>query len=253
MTFFRPFFALLQGLKLCFFTPEVRKLALWPWCIGCVSYFLSLYAVYAAHPTVMAWFVSSPSGILAYAKYILIWIGVSALMLLLAIILSICFVMICTSAFQSSIAQAALLAHDVRVGLPEMSILNEASRTILVETKKLFWLLPLMIFVFIASFIPFLAPFAILLGAWLLAFQFVDVVLDLFRLSASQRLAFARANYLSLVCFGLVLGALWTVPFLGIFLAPAATAGAAWFLSEPEFMSKIQLLAAESNGRGKTV
>ena len=253
MAFFRPFFALLQGLKLCFFSPEIRKLALWPWCIGCVSYFLSLYTVYSAHPTVMSWFVSTPSGILAYVKYVLVWIGVSAVMLLLAVILCICFVIVCTSAFQSSIAQAALRAHDVAIQLPEIGILDEASRTILVETKKLFWLLPLMIFVFIASFIPFLAPFAIIFGAWLLAFQFVDIVLDLFRLSARQRLSFAKANFASLVCFGLVLGALWAVPFLGIFLAPAATAGAAWFLSEPEFMSKIQLLAAQSGETRKTV
>jgi len=242
-------FALVQGAKLCLLRADIRKLAVWPWLIGLFTYFSSLYGVYAIHGRVMSWAAHSPSGIFEHLKYGFVWLGVTGLLLFSAVALSFCLVLIFTSAFQTSIAKASLTAHNVELPPSELGLLEEASRTILVESRKLILLLPSMILVFVAGFIPLLAPFAIILGAWLLAFQFVDIVLDIFRLSARDRLAFARGNFISLVCFGLVLGILWAIPFVGIFLAPAATAGAAWFLSEPEFLKEIRTLEAGSSCR----
>ncbi len=241
----RPVFALAQGLKLSLFDSAVRRLAIWPWLVGFVSYFGSMYAAYRLHHAILTYFVAAPEGVWGTAKYGLVWLLVTAVLLLVSFFLSISLVMAFTSVFQSAIAQAALVSSGAAAKFPETTILGEAARTVAVELKKLLWLVPIGIVLFVAGFIPILTPFVLILGAWLLAYRFVDVVLDVFHVSSSRRFAFARRNFFPLTAFGLTLVAAWAVPFLGIFLAPAATAGAAWLLAEDKLLKQIESLAAE--------
>lgn len=110
-------------------------------------------------------------------------------------------------------------------------IAHEAGRTITVESLKLLWLIPLFIILFILGLVPLLTPFAVLLASWLLAFQFVDITLDIFRLKSSERLRFCIKYALPITLYGLSLTVLWAIPFVGWVLPPAACAGAAWLLS----------------------
>ncbi len=242
MTALRPFFALLHGIKLCVFNPAVRRHAKWPWLVGVVSYCGTLYAAYRLHSVLLHHFVSDPSGIWSWIVWSAAWLLAAALLFVASFIVSLVLVMVFTSAFQAAIAQAAFREHTAEVEIPELSLMAETTRTIIVEGAKLLWLLPLLVLVFFVGLIPLLAPFALLLGAWLLAYQFVDVVLDLFHLSARERFRFGREYSRSLIFFGLALTVCWAVPLLGVFLAPAATAGAAWLLSEQPYLSSIQSL-----------
>ena len=137
---------------------------------------------------------------------------------------------------QTSIAVAALqlFGHDAPQEQPSgaAGLAKEAVRTISVEMLKLVWLVPLFIVLLIAGLIPFLAPLALLLGSWLLAYQFVDLILDIYKLTAWQRMRFALNHFLLLSCFGLVLMLIWALPLAGVLLVPAAHAGAVWLLNE---------------------
>lgn len=246
MSMLRPFFALFKGFQICFFNSQVRRLAVWPWLLGAISYLGSLYGAYMFHPRFMSWLGAVPDGFFQYLKYGFLWIAVTLTLIMVAIAFSVVLVLIFTSAFQSAIARATLVAHGVSIDVSELGTLAEASRTIFTESKKLIILIPLMVLLFVSGLIPFFAPIALLCGACLLAYQFVDVVLDIFHLAIRQRLRFACANWLHLVCFGLVLGLFWAIPFLGILLSPLATAGAAWFLSEPKFLNQINTLRDRS-------
>jgi len=242
MSFTRPFLALFQGIRLCLFNASVRRHAKWPWLVGVFSYLGTLYGAYRLHGPLVHHFVAEPTGWWRTIVFALAWILAAALLFVASFIVSICLVMVFTSAFQAAIAQAALRAHAGDIELPESSMLAETTRTILVESVKLLWLVPLVILVFFVGLIPPLAPLALVLGAWLLAYQFVDIVLDLFHLSARERLRFGRTYSRSLIFFGLALTLCWAVPFLGVFLAPAATAGAAWLLAEPPYAVTIREL-----------
>ena len=246
MNFLRPFTALLHGIRLCLFNPSVRKHAKWPVLVGTFTYPAALYGAYQSHATVLGWLVSSPEGVWKTVLYWLAWLLTAALLFVGSFIVTVCLVMVFTSVFQSAIAQAVIKEHNPDAHFPDNSLIGEAARTILVESTKLIWLLPLIVLVFFVGFIPLFAPVALILGAWLLAYQFVDVVLDLFHVSARKRFRFGRIYFRSLVMFGLALTLCWAIPFLGIFLAPAATAGAAWLLSEEPYLESIKELSRPS-------
>ena len=93
-----------------------------------------------------------------------------------------------------------------------------------------------MIFVFIIGFIPFLTPFAICLGAWLLAYQFVDVVLDVMKQGVRHRLKFSLKHWILLLQFGLIVTLLCLVPFVAILIPPVAVAGASTLLARAQLI-----------------
>ena len=233
------FSALLHGLRLCLFDPAVRRFAIWPWIVGAVGYPISLFGAYRAHGPLLGWLVGDPVGWWSWIVFWLTWLVAALLLLGASFILTFALVAIFAGAFQSSVAAAVLRASGVEPPADTSSLISEVGRTAAVELKKLLVLLPLMILAFIVGFVPLLAPIALAMTAWLLSYQFVDVTLDLFRLPVRRRLRFARRNTGPLLCFGFTLMVCWAVPFLGIFLAPAAAAGAAWLISREPFQSML--------------
>ncbi len=238
----RPVLALLQGLKLCFFTDRVRRHALWPWGIGFVAYCLSLVGAYYSHATVLDWIEPNVSGWMLTLLHPLAWLLAALMLLAVSIIVSVVLVSVLAGVFQSEIAKEVLAIHGIALGTQEHSLYQEARRTVFVELRKLLVLVPLMAMAFTLSWIPFLAPVAVVIAAWLLAFQFVDLTLDLFHLPIRRRIRFAYDFKLSFTCFGLILVVCWAVPFLGLLLSPIAAAGAAWMLSEDPYIGRIKEL-----------
>lgn len=234
MKYLNAVFAIFTGLQLCLSNPKIRSLAIWPWLVGAVCYVLSMVGAWYLHPELVEKLVSTPSGFFTWIWYSIVWVGAALAVLGGAVIVSVVFVMIFTSVFQSAIAAEVLRQNGHVLPAEEGGIsgnFNEIVRTIMVETTKLIWIVPLLILVFAIGFIPFLLPFAMIVGAWLLAYQFTDVVLDLYKIPTFDRLKFALRHKLLLTSFGLGLAALWAIPFVGLVLPPAAAAGAAWLLS----------------------
>jgi uncharacterized protein involved in cysteine biosynthesis len=99
----------------------------------------------------------------------------------------------------------------------------------------------------IVGFIPILAPLALILGAWLLAYQFIDVVLDVFRISLSKRIKFALQNWLPVTLFGTTLIIVCSIPFVAILIPPVAVAGSAWLIGETAWgKSQLKIWAGQS-------
>lgn len=225
--------AVFIGLKLCLTNAKIFRLALWPWSIGLLSYCICLYVAFSYHSEIMALITSPTTDYWGTIWYYLAWFLVSLALLLVCSSISLVMVMTLGSVFQSSIAREVIQLSTFSVPA-EAGVLGELGRSIKIEGLKLLWILPLAIFIFIVALIPILTPLAIALGAWLLGYQFLDTALDIFHLGLRQRIGFALRNGLSVILFGLSLSLLFSIPFLGLFVMPAAVAGAAWLLVHTE-------------------
>jgi len=232
MGIFRALIAIPKGLQICLFEKQVRSLAMWPWIVGIFSYFTSLIGVYFLHPVVLSMVAPLPEGIWNSILFYLAWFFLGLSLVIISIVLSIAFVMVFTAVFQTEIATKVLALSSLDLPKQEEGIIKEGTRTILTEAGKLLWILPLMIVIFLIGLIPIFTPFAFAANAWLLSYQFVDIVLEIFKTTSKERFRFARKNALSLTVFGASLTFLWAIPLLGLLLPPAVVAGAAWLIQD---------------------
>jgi CysZ protein len=240
--YIRAFFAIARGLQFCLTVPAVRRLAIVPWAVGTLCYVASVYGAYRLHPVLLDWAVGDLDGIWQYFLYGLGYLFFAMILLVSTLLITVTIVIVFTGVFQTGIVLQVLRLLEQPI--PEelngvRGLVKETSRTVVVETTKLFWLLPLMLIVLVVGLIPLFTPFALVLGAWLLAYQFVDIVLDTYRLSSRERFRFGRENALLLVAFGFSLSLVWAIPLLGILLPPAAVAAATWLLAESELLDTL--------------
>jgi uncharacterized protein involved in cysteine biosynthesis len=243
MIYVKAITAIFKGFGYCLFNNSVRRLAIWPWLIGLFCYILSLGGAIYLHPLLLQFLIGEPSGFWRTVLYYLVWLLSAALLLVVAGLITVMLVMVFASVFQTAIA-ANVLKELGRKTPPEIpgfkGLMKETIRTVRVETFKLLWLLPVFAVVLIAGLIPVFAPIALLLGAWLLAYQFLDVVLDLYKLNTRARIMFAVRNLPLVTCFGLSLTVCWAIPLVGVLLAPVAVAAAAWLLSETKLLDLVE-------------
>lgn len=234
----RAMYAVVHGLRLSFTDPQIRGLSIRPWLIGILTYIGTLAGAVMLHGPVLSRVVSSPAGFWGHLLYGLAWTAVAGVLLMMSVFVSIVLIMVFASLYQGRIAVKALARRGVPVP-PEAEglagLISEGRRSVVNESVKLLWLLPLGVLVFALGFIPILLPFTLFIGAWLLGYQFLDVVLDVMLVPARGRLAMAMKSPLVVVSFGGTLALLWVVPLLGILLAPAAVAGAASLIEATDF------------------
>ena len=240
----KAFFAIFSGFQLCLGNAQIRKLALWPWIIGVVSAVIALPVSFSYHSRLVAALTPAWGGIFHWLLAALAWIAASIGLVLASLLLSVLSVMIFSSFFQTAIATTVLRDRGVPLPKPAEGLMEntqEAVRSLRVQAIKLLWLTPLLILVFLVGLFPLFFPLALLAAAWILALQFVDVVLDLYQLSARERLGFCLKNKGVLCAFGLSLTLLGLIPVLGLFLPPFATAAAAALLADLGLLSSIPL------------
>ena len=157
MTYLQALTAIVHGFKICFGQKEIRKLAIRPWLIGIVCYIASLLAAYYLHTPVLNWIVDEPNGFLSTLVFYGAWLLVTTGLLIVSMIVSITFVMILSGPFQTAIAQKVFLLYEKNIPIEETGIgatAKEIGRTVLHESAKLLWLLPLLILAVIVGFIP---------------------------------------------------------------------------------------------------
>ena len=109
-------------------------------------------------------------------------------------------------------------------------------RSLAREFSKLLYYLPRLIFVFIISWIPPVSSVApiiwFLLGAWMMAVQYVDYPMDNHQLSFKDVKEVLREQRLSSLGFGGFVALVSGIPLLNFFVIPAAVCGATLFWCE---------------------
>ncbi len=231
--------ALLQGFRLCFFCSKIRRLCLWPWVVGFLSYFSTVAAAFYAHAPILSWVITSvaptQARIWQIIWYYVAWVLVALLLLIASTFVAIIVTLILTAVFEEGIiasvnSELGVSGREEPTGFS--GTVSSATSSILGELIKLIWVFPLGCLLLIAGFIPLLAPVALILGSWLLAYQFLDVTLYMRGLGVLERLRFSLKHFVQVTTFGFTLSLVWVIPLLGIFLTPIAVAAAAWFLAK---------------------
>jgi CysZ protein len=109
-------------------------------------------------------------------------------------------------------------------------------RAIMRELIKFSYYLPLLLLVFILSWIPPISAVAPLLwfglGAWMMAVQYVDYPMDNHQTSFRELKQVLRERRLSSLGFGGVVALVSGIPVLNFFVVPAAVCGATLFWCE---------------------
>jgi len=109
-------------------------------------------------------------------------------------------------------------------------------RSLLRELAKFAYYLPLLLFVFILIWIPPVSAIApllwFLLGAWMMAVQYVDYPMDNHRMDFRDVKEVLRERRLSSLGFGGLVALVSGVPLLNFFVVPAAVCGATLFWCE---------------------
>ncbi len=248
MSIFQGIIAIFQGWKLCLFNPHIRKLAIWPWGIGTMTSFICLLGAWYLHRPILENIISSPVGILNSFLYGLLWFLLVLVLLIATMVISFIVVMIFAGAFQSSIASEVLRLSEIswdEKANQASSIVKEMSTSLFSELFKLLWLGPIGVILLIIGFFPILAPLAFVGGAWLIAYQFLDVVLEVLGIRVSRRLLFALKNWPQLIAFGITLIAICLLPFVAFLIPPVAVAGAAWLLGRTSWGKEEMRLLVE--------
>ena len=227
--------AVLQGLRLCFLNPEIRKLAIRPWLVSAVCYLAVGTGALLSHGPLLEMLVPNPEGFWMQALYWLTWAGLYLFLLIATLSISLILALVLSGVFQDSIARKTLAEfgapvpeEDENVGV----VVKDIGRSVATEATKLFWIIPLLVCLFIMGFIPFLSPIVFILAAWFLAYESFDVVYEIHKLSTKERLKKGMSNWPSLIAFGLGLTFFGLIPLAGILLPPVAVSAAAWLWSE---------------------
>lgn len=104
------------------------------------------------------------------------------------------------------------------------------------ELRKIFYYLPLLLVVFVLSWIPpftAIAPLLwLLLAAWMMAVQYVDYPMDNHQLSFASVKQILRQRRLSSLGFGGIVALVSGIPIVNFFVVPAAVCGATLFWCE---------------------
>jgi uncharacterized protein involved in cysteine biosynthesis len=227
MKIFSAIWAIPFGLQVCLFDPTIRKLCIKPWIIATISYLLFAGLAYATYSPILNLLVTEPTGFLATLWFYFIGAVLIFFLLACVILLSFVAVMIFASVYQIEIASKILAENGLEVAINNQGVIKQTGKTALIEMGKLLWLLPLGFLILLLSFSTILTPVALILGAWVLAYEFTDVSLEALGLNFRKRLSFASKNFLPLSIFGLVLTMIWLIPFAGILMIPVATAASA--------------------------
>ncbi|MCX2982476.1 sulfate transporter CysZ [Halieaceae bacterium IMCC14734] len=143
------------------------------------------------------------------------------------------------SPFNALLAEKAeeLITGEPADGLEGIAgALMSFPRSIVRELAKFLYYLPLLLAVLLLSLIPPLSPFApflwFLLGAWMMAVQYVDYPMDNHLLSFKQVKQALRARRTSSLGFGGLVALASGIPIVNFFVVPAAVVGATVFWCE---------------------
>jgi CysZ protein len=209
--------------------PSLRPFVLIPLVIN-ILIFGALIGISVSYMSdLMDAMLSRIPGWLAFIKWIL-WPLIAITVSLITGYLFTTVALVIASPFNALLAEKAEeLITGRRVGSLEGAgaALLAVPRGVLREIRKLFYYLPMALFVLLISFIPGVGAVAwLLLGAWMMSIQFVDYPMDNHQLSFARVKAAVRSRRLSSMGFGGMVALCTGIPLVNFFVVPAAVVGA---------------------------
>ena len=230
---FQAFRAPLSGLKLVTSDRELRRLAFRPWTIGLLVYVVIIPILVISFPPVYRLVLSrfpAECGPLCEA---IVSFGLIASFLFASIVLTVSISLIIGGYYQLEIAKRVLEI------VPESSNsgVGELLRSIFVELIKFAIAMPLIVIALLLGIVPIFIPVAFLLSSWVLGWQYLDLSLDARSEGVLRRILFPLRHPIATSAFGAPLALASIVPFLLVFLAPAAAAGGALLIKRSNMPS----------------
>lgn len=217
--FFLAFKSIFLALSDVMSNSKMFMMALRPWIIGFIVYLLTVTGSFFFQKTLIAQFVNEPNGPWSSILYGVAWIFVTILILLFSTIVSAVFMLVFSAVLQTRLVCASFqnLAIDIP---PDQSIVMEAGKAISFELVKLLWIIPITLTLIIVGLFPLLLPFTLTLMAWILGYQFYDLIFDIKKIPPFARFKMAIKDTLVILPFGFIVAILWSVPFVSIIFAP---------------------------------
>ena len=219
-----------RGLKLLSH-PRLRPFVLVPLLINIIIFAtLISYAVGEFGSLVSGWMAAIPDW-LSWLDWLLWPLLVVALALLTGYLFTAVAILI-ASPFNGLLAEKA---EEIITGQPVAGpeglrgALMLFPRAIAREAVKFLYYLPLLLVVFVLSWIPPVSAVApalwLLLGAWMMAVQYVDYPMDNHQLSFATLKDVLRQRRLSSLGFGGIVALVSSIPVVNFFVVPAAVCG----------------------------
>ena len=236
----------MRGLKLLK-EPRLRPFVIIPLFINIVIFAtLITLTINAVGATMGSWISAIPNW-LSWLNW-LIWPIVGITLALITGYLFTIVAILIASPFNGLLAEKA---EEIITGQPVQGPETIAQacmifpRALAREFSKLLYYLPLLLFVFILSWIPPISGVApimwFLLGAWMMAVQYVDYPMDNHQRSFKDVKEALREVRMSSLGFGGLVALVSGIPLLNFFVIPAAVCGATLFWCEE--------IAARDSGR----
>ncbi|WP_371920844.1 sulfate transporter CysZ [Pseudomonas sp. v388] len=223
-----------QGLKLVL-SPGLRLFVLLPLSINLVLFCGLIYLAIHQFGMWVDTFMPALPDWLSFLSYIL-WPLFVALVLLMVFF---SFTMIANiiaapfNGFLSEKVEAVIRGVDESPDFSWGELAAMVPRTLAREARKLGYMLPRMLGLFILSFIPVVnliaAPLWLLFGIWMMAIQYIDYPADNHKLGWNEMLAWLKSKRWQSLSFGGIVYAALLVPGVNLLMMPAAVAGATLF------------------------
>ncbi len=218
--------------------PSLRAFVIIPLLINIVVFGSLLgYAIISLAPVLEQWINAIPDW-LSFLRW-LVWPVVFIALALISGYFFTAVAILIAAPFNTLLAEKAeeLVSGKPVAGLEGLrQALTSFPRSLWREWIKLLYYLPLLLVVLVLTFIPGLNSLSpvlwFLLGAWMMAVQYVDYPVDNHQLGFSEVKALCRHQRLSSLGFGGLVALVSGIPVLNFFVVPAAVVGATIYWHE---------------------
>ena len=223
-----------EGLKLVL-SPGLRLFVLLPLSINLILFCGLIYlAVHQFEMWVNTFMPTLPDW-LSFLSYILwpLFVALVLLMVFFSFTMLANIIAAPFNGFLSEKVEAVVRGVDESPPFSWAELAAMVPRTFAREARKLGYMLPRMLGLFILSFIPVLnliaAPLWLLFGVWMMAIQYIDYPADNHKLGWNEMLNWLKSKRWQSLSFGGVVYAALLVPGINLLMMPAAVAGATLF------------------------
>lgn len=210
--------------------PGIRHYVWIPLCINILLFSLLIYSAYSQVNLWIAWLLDWLPGWLSFVDWLL-WLIFALFVMLLVVFGFSLLANLIAAPFNAFLAEAVerhLTGRGPQVA--NRSLAKEVSASLGRELVKIAYYLPRALGLLLLGFIPLInlaAPFLwLLLGAWMMAIQYLDYPMDNHRTPFSTMRQQLRARSLTTLGFGGTVLMMSLIPLLNLIVMPASVAAA---------------------------
>lgn len=223
-----------EGLKLVL-SPGLRLFVLLPLSINVVLFCGLIYLAVHQFELWVDTFMPTLPHWLSFLSYILWPLFVVLVLLIVFFTFTVVANIIAApfNGFLSEKVEAVVRGVDDSPDFSWAELVAMVPRTLAREARKLGYMLPRMLGLFILSFIPvaniIAAPLWLLFGVWMMAIQYIDYPADNHKLGWNEMLGWLKSKRWQSLSFGGIVYVALLIPVVNLLMMPAAVAGATLF------------------------